>query len=728
MSLVTSCTVLARRALAWSSDRRAWAQRLVGVALLAGAAKLVWAGARLPPLAQLLLAAALVFGAAVLFRRGWVKLFGPVLFYDMVRSARRGRYILLRCCYAGLLLLTLFWVFTNTRTYGQPSTQEMARLAETYFESVMAVQLLLVLLLTPVYVAGAIADEKERRTLEYLLATDLRGREIVLGKLAARLANLGVLVLTGLPVLSAVQFLGGVDPNLVLTGFAATALTMLGLGGLSIVQSTYSRRPRDAIALTYLALVTYYVLSFFLLAVLRPGAGLLAWTIWPGHEPWTVGDLLEAFHAGNLLYLLPQVVTAGMNGTLATTLPRLLREYAVFQGVLCGVCCGWALLRFRAVAVQQMEGEARRRGRLVLFRRLRIGVAPMMWKELWAEGGTHFGWGTRLLILLLVVATFFPAASIVYRYLFAKHSWGASPFVVGYWEGFTAEMNTWVRTAGTLVACLTLLWVAVRASTCVSRERDRQTLDGLLSSPLDSDEILLAKCVGNVLSVRRLWLWLGAVWALGVWTGALHPVALVLVLVAWLIYAAFLSILGSWFSVVSRTSLRATVCTLLTTAAVSVGHWLIWMCCGPLLFIGRGDGRFLEFVLKFQAGLTPPVVLFAMQFPAPAFEGWLGFGRLHQELMPYCLVGLILWAAATLYLWVAAGNRFRVVTNRHQAGGGGDSVMAPRLPQPAPQTQPLSRPPPATAWGAVLIEESWDAATDPGATQADAEDKGGPRS
>ena len=107
-----------------------------------------------------------------------------------------------------------------------------------------------VTLLTPAYVAGAIAADKEKRTLEFLFATDLRNREIVLSKLGARLANLVLFLLAGLPILSFVQFLGGVDPNLVLAGFAATGMTMLGLAAVSILFSVICRRPRDAIAMT----------------------------------------------------------------------------------------------------------------------------------------------------------------------------------------------------------------------------------------------------------------------------------------------------------------------------------------------------------------------------------------------------------------------------------------------------------------------------------------------
>src|SRR5947207_779484 len=89
-----------------------------------------------------------------------------------------------------------------------------------------------------------------RRGRVQLLATDLRGREIVLSKLAARLGNLLLTLLTGLPILCFLQFLGGVDLLLVLTGFAMTAAMMVGLAGLGVLNSVYCRRPHTAIILT----------------------------------------------------------------------------------------------------------------------------------------------------------------------------------------------------------------------------------------------------------------------------------------------------------------------------------------------------------------------------------------------------------------------------------------------------------------------------------------------
>ena len=99
--------------------------------------------------------------------------------------------------------------------------------------------------------------KKSGKHIEFVLATDLRNREIVLGKFVARLLHLTTLLLAGLPILSALQFMGGIDPNLLLAGFAGTGLTMLSIAGVSIFASTISRRTRDALLIVYLSMLAY---------------------------------------------------------------------------------------------------------------------------------------------------------------------------------------------------------------------------------------------------------------------------------------------------------------------------------------------------------------------------------------------------------------------------------------------------------------------------------------
>src|SRR6476660_3285188 len=141
----------------------------LGLWLLAAAGWVVWywRGEGLGPL-HLATAAGLLFALAVLARRGWVRLFGPVLLYEGLRSARRTRFFLLRWLYAVGLLLLLLWVhlmWTLSNRYDAVDVQavykQQAKLAEEYFYAFAVVQFAAVVLLTPAYVAGGIAEEKE---------------------------------------------------------------------------------------------------------------------------------------------------------------------------------------------------------------------------------------------------------------------------------------------------------------------------------------------------------------------------------------------------------------------------------------------------------------------------------------------------------------------------------------------------------------------------------------
>jgi ABC-type transport system involved in multi-copper enzyme maturation permease subunit len=151
--------------------------------------------------------------------------------------------------YATGLFLLLLWVYglwTLDNRTGQVEPQQLTALAEVFFAVYAVTQFVAVILLTPGYVAGCIADDKERRTIEFLLATDLANREIIFGKMIARIGNLMLFLITGLPVLSLIQFFGGIDPAILLLSFAATGLTMLGLIGISMIQSVQRKRVRDA--------------------------------------------------------------------------------------------------------------------------------------------------------------------------------------------------------------------------------------------------------------------------------------------------------------------------------------------------------------------------------------------------------------------------------------------------------------------------------------------------
>src|SRR5579859_5410829 len=220
----------------------------------------------------LLVTLAFLAGAAYFWRRTAFHLLGPVFFFDIVRLSRRSRFVLLRTGYAVSLLILLFlayresvqefrkgkfdWFATSTA-----SPEQMERLARSVFFAFMSAQFVAVFLLTPVYTSGAIAEEKDRRTLELLFACGLTSREIVLGKLVSRLMHVMALILAGVPIIALLPFWGGVDPNLVIAGFAATAMTAVSLGSLGLRLSISAARPLDAALATYGFAFSYMVIS-----------------------------------------------------------------------------------------------------------------------------------------------------------------------------------------------------------------------------------------------------------------------------------------------------------------------------------------------------------------------------------------------------------------------------------------------------------------------------------
>lgn len=183
-----------------------------------------------------------------------------------------------------------------------------------------------------------------------------------------------------------------------------------------------------------------------------------------------------------------------------------------------------------------------------------VGDLPVLWKELIVDGSLRMNWAGWIAVLLLVLLTLGIGVWIV-LYFFWEQFFNGNAFRGG--PGLFDMMNVWVRIAATGVACLTLLGVAVRASTTIRSEIDKDTFDALVTTPLPSNAILLGKFVGSLFSVRLGWFWLGAILGLGVLTGGLHMLALPLFLGAWTVYAIIFAMIGLWFSMVSRTSMRA---------------------------------------------------------------------------------------------------------------------------------------------------------------------------
>ena len=126
---------------------------------------------------------------------------GPVVRYELITTARRGRFYIARVVY-GLSLLLLLWnqfrdfdAHASGRRHGRTG----ADVCRGDVHPVRRAQGTALLCLIPALVAGVIADEHQRKTLHYLLASRLSSAEIVLGKLGARMVHVGDVCRAGDP-------------------------------------------------------------------------------------------------------------------------------------------------------------------------------------------------------------------------------------------------------------------------------------------------------------------------------------------------------------------------------------------------------------------------------------------------------------------------------------------------------------------------------------------------
>src|SRR5262245_54946490 len=125
---------------------------------------------------------------------------GPVFAFECLMAARRwqvyaGRALLVSSMFCGLGMI---W-YSQAAGRRFRSIQDVSDAAQAFYAAMIAVELVLVLLVAPAATAGAVCNDRARGGLTQLLVTDLSDSEIVLGKLAARLATVLGIVACGLP-------------------------------------------------------------------------------------------------------------------------------------------------------------------------------------------------------------------------------------------------------------------------------------------------------------------------------------------------------------------------------------------------------------------------------------------------------------------------------------------------------------------------------------------------
>ena len=620
--------------------------------IVVSSAALFWYSLRLPLVPQLVAWAVVALALAFAFRPIGLWLSSPVLVFELVRMARRSNFATMRAVYScailsALLLLYVRWVGLGAGSFwqelwapGRIPMREAAGFGEAFFLVFAIIQFVAVLIVTPICAAPAIAEEKERRTLEFLLATRLESSEIMISKMIARLSYLGLLVLTGLPMLSLLQFLGGVEPRLLLAVFIVTASTLFSLTCLSLVCSILASTSRGAI------IMTYAWLAFFLVVSSCGEPIPYAWA--------TGGNPVGAF--ARLFVVIPKLggneylILAGQYAALHLTAGAVMYVWAARNLRLRSITGDWGVLPDAPEAPKVIyERRPRPHWEVAAILRPPLRDRPILWKELHAEPIFHLG-GAGALVAILFTGMILPIGYV----LLMGVSIATSPGDV-----LSRATHPLAAYGGSFIACALLLGVALRAGGTISRERMQRTWDNLLTTTLDNRTILFEKLVGAVLSVRDGWWVLGCVWGLALVTGGLHPLAFLLLVLTWCAFAVLTAVVALYVSLVARTPLQASLGGLLGAVCVFVSPWVLWTIATAWVtpvFI-QEKLRPLEDLL--WLGLTPPSTLKSLAFPFGALDGdiiWRQVGA--------ALVGSACYALLALGFWKILLRRFGPATGR----------------------------------------------------------------
>ncbi len=442
---------------------------------------------------------------------------------------------MLRLVYGLVLLLIVSAGYEQMRwANAVASVAAVARYATQTFIAFALVQLITILLMVPAVFGGAIADEKQRKTLHYMMASHLSSGEIILDKVLGRSSHLAVLVAIGLPVVSLLGLFGGISAEAVVVVYGGTLSTVAFAVAMTVLVSTLARRVRDAILTSYLLMLIWLLVPP--LIFLFGSVGLPATYYWIRPVNDVLADLSPL-----TLWIRSRFwmgLGLGMPALVYRTLSMV--ESQVVAAVLMLLLAIW---RLRPTFRRQEEAPARRSwfGARMERRRLRrrgqpeCGDDPILWKERYFAQFDRF---TRLVLLPAIVFITFPLTMMT-----AVQSELA---VVEFWRrGFDARHSLpdgflWALQID--LGWYTALWlVAVAGSMAasVTIECERDTWASLTATPLTAREILRGKALGAMWQQRGFAAVLLFLYTVSLATGAAD-------LLGWLVSIALLALL-TWF-------------------------------------------------------------------------------------------------------------------------------------------------------------------------------------
>ncbi len=181
---------------------------------------------------------------------------GPIFSREVLTSPRQFKHFLTRSGYITILFVLMYTV--GQTTFGLQEVRNIGDYAvygNRLFQVFSLVQLSLVLFFSMIFAASCIAQEKDKKTLILLLMTDLRNRELVLGKLFSSFLIMGVLIASSIPVFLFIHFLGGVTLEQIGWSIAICSIAAITAGSWGALVAYWKESTFQTLTISLLGLL-----------------------------------------------------------------------------------------------------------------------------------------------------------------------------------------------------------------------------------------------------------------------------------------------------------------------------------------------------------------------------------------------------------------------------------------------------------------------------------------
>ena len=419
-------------------------------------------------------------------------------------ASRRNQHAVVRLGYLAVLMGIVFiGLVGGGGLTGSGDLRELAQAGSQIFRVIAMGQVILVCLIAPIFMAGAIASEQSGKTYAILLTTPLSNLQIVLGSLIGRLFFILALLLSGLPLFAVMLIFGGVPVSSIFVAFSVAASTALFVGAVAVVLSVMRAGGRKAVFAFVVSIAAYLVvigaLDMLLLRSLGAAAGQTT--------------VLTAIHP--LLVLEASINRANYSPPGAETLaayPGLIRFYlgqpfAAFTSITAGGSL--LMVLFCSLWVRRIgTGDSK----LMLWLKAKLNLTgtrtrtarslgtgnPIAWREANTRGRLLGGIIARYGFLAIGLIAL---GILLYYYHFDPFWQGGKNAQVGS-NIVGSSPPIWFRKALTAlliaeVVVITLVAIYMAAGS-VSKEREDGTLDIMLTTPITPRYYIWGKLRGLV--------------------------------------------------------------------------------------------------------------------------------------------------------------------------------------------------------------------------------------